>query len=298
MRAGDFLLLMVICLLWALNNVLSKIVIGGWHVPPLFFAAVRFAVVALATLPWLIPMPRPRWRIVLIGLLMGAGSFALLFVAFQTISPSTAAVVIQLGVPITTIMSVLMLGERIRLRRGIGIALTLAGVLLVVWDPNGLALSMGLWFVIASAFAGSLGAVLIKQLSTVAPLRFQAWVGLVSFAPLALGSAMFEEGQRASVVSNGWALVWAVLFSALVVSVIAHTAYYSLIQRYEANLIAPLTLMAPIAQIAFGVMLTGDQLSTRMVVGAGVALLGVLVIALRARSASTPAMALLAERER
>ena len=78
------------------------------------------------------------------------------------------------------------------------------------------------------------------------------------------------------------------------VSVVAHTAYYALIQRYEANLLAPLTLMTPLATIAFGVMLTGDRLDGRMIAGAALALLGVLVVALRARDGGG---ALLAERE-
>jgi O-acetylserine/cysteine efflux transporter len=293
MRARDFLILMLVCLAWGYSNVLSKIVVGQWHVPPLFFAAVRFAVVVLATLPWLWPMPRPRWRVAAIGLLMGAGNFALLFIGLQTASPSSAAIVIQIGVPFTTLLSIVLLGERIHLRRGIGIALTLAGVVLVVWNPNGVALSAGLWFIVGAAFAGSLGAVMMKQVEDVAPLRFQAWVGVVSCLPLAIGSALFERGQWAIAVAVGWPFVAAVLFAALVVSVVAHTSYYALIRRYEANLLAPLTLMTPLATIAFGVALTGDHLDGRMVAGAALALLGVLVVAMRAR----PKTALLAERE-
>ena len=293
MRARDFLILLLVCLAWGYSNVLSKIVVGQWQVPPLFFAAVRFAVVVLATLPWLWPMPRPRWRVATIGLLMGAGNFALLFIGLQTASPSSAAIVIQIGVPFTTLLSIVLLGERIHLRRGIGIALTLAGVVLVVWNPNGVALSAGLWFIVGAAFAGSLGAVMMKQVEDVAPLRFQAWVGLVSCLPLALGSALFEHGQWGSAIALGWPFVAAVLFAALVVSVVAHTSYYALIRRYEANLLAPLTLMTPLATIAFGVALTGDHLDGRMIAGAALALLGVLVVAMRAR----PKTALLAERE-
>ncbi|MCD2317425.1 EamA family transporter [Sphingomonas sp. IC-11] len=293
MKLRDFLLLVLICLVWGYSNVLSKIVVGNWGVPPLFFAAVRFAVVIAATVPWLLPMPRPRWRILVIGLLMGAGNFALLFIGLQTASPSAAAVVIQIGVPFTTLLSIVMLGERIHWRRGLGIALTLAGVLLVVWNPEGVALSAGLWFVVGAAFTGSLGAVLMKQVEDVAPLRFQAWVGLVSFLPLALATALFEQGQWTSASAIGWPFVGAVLFAALVVSVIGHTSYYGLIRRYEANLLAPLTLMTPLFTIAFGVMLTGDRLDLRMVAGAMLALAGVLVVALRSR----PESPLLAERE-
>lgn len=293
MKVRDFLLLVLICLVWGYSNVLSKIVVGTWGVPPLFFAAVRFLVVIAATLPWLLPMPRPRWRILVIGLLMGAGNFALLFIGLQSASPSAAAIVIQIGVPFTTFLSIVMLGERIHWRRGLGIALTLAGVLLVVWNPDGVALSAGLWFVVGAAFTGSLGAVLMKQVEDVAPLRFQAWVGLVSFLPLALATALFESGQWSSAAAVGWPFVAAVLFAALVVSVVGHTSYYGLIRRYEANLLAPLTLMTPLFTIAFGVMLTGDRLDMRMVAGAMLALAGVLVVALRSR----PQSALLAERE-
>lgn len=293
MKVRDFLLLVLICLVWGYSNVLSKIVVGTWGVPPLFFAAVRFLVVIAATVPWLLPMPRPRWRILVIGLLMGAGNFALLFIGLQSASPSAAAIVIQIGVPFTTFLSIVILGERIHWRRGLGIALTLAGVLLVVWNPEGVALSAGLWFVVGAAFTGSLGAVLMKQVEDVAPLRFQAWVGLVSFLPLALATALFEQNQWSSAAAVGWPFVAAVLFAALVVSVVGHTSYYGLIRRYEANLLAPLTLMTPLFTIGFGVMLTGDRLDMRMVAGAMLALAGVLVVALRSR----PQSPILAERE-
>ena len=73
------------------------------------------------------------------------------------------------------------------------------------------------------------------------------------------------------------------------VSVLAHTLYYSLIQKYEANLISPLTLMTPLATIAMGVVFTQDVFDLRMAFGTAVALAGVLVIALR----PSQAMALL-----
>lgn len=279
MSLRDFLLLVAICLIWALNNVVSKLVVGLWGVPPLTYAALRFGIVMLCTLAWLRPMPRPAWRIVAVGLLLGCGSFALLFMALRTVTPSAAAVVGQAGVPITTLLSIAILGERIHWRRALGISLTLAGVLIVLWHPD-LSFSSGLLLVLASAFSGSLGAVLMKQMEDISPLRFQAWVSLTSTA-LLVPAALTERGDWGHLAEVGWPFVAALLFSALVVSVFAHTFYYMLIARYEANLLAPLTLITPLATIGLGVAITGDSLDTRMLVGSAIALIGVLIVAVR-----------------
>ena len=281
MALRDFALLVLVCLIWATNNIISKFVVADLAVPPLFYAAVRFALVAAITCRWLIPAPRPRWRLIVVALLMGGGNFALLFIGLQTATASAAAVVIQLGVPITTVLSMVMLGEQVRWRRGIGIALTLLGALAVMWDPGGFVVSTGLLFVVAAAFLGSLGAVMMKQMQGVRPLQFQAWVGFASVWPLAALSLIVEPGAVQAAVAAGWTFVAAVVFSAVVVSVLAHTAYYGLIQRYEANLISPLTLMTPLATIGLGVVLMNDPFGPRMVIGTIVALAGVLIIALR-----------------
>src|SRR3546814_17508931 len=102
----------------------------------------------------------------------------------------------------------------------------------------------------------SAGAVLMKQVDGVTPFRFQAWVGLVSKTVRTAGSILLEDGQWTAASANGWPLVAAVLFTALIVSVGAHSVYYHLIDRYEANLLAPLTLMTPLATIGLGVLIT------------------------------------------
>lgn len=287
MNLRDFLLLIAICLAWALNNIISKVVVSTWHIPPLLYGALRFAIVALATLPWLRPMPRPSWRILTVGLLMGGGTFALLFIGLKIVTASEAAVVSQAGVPITTLLSIVMLGERVHWRRALGITLTLAGVLIVVWQP-GFAISKGMLFVLAAALCGSLGAIMMKQMDEIAPLRLQAWVGLTGVAVLTPLTLLLDRSEWHFVAAAGWPLIGALLFSALIVSVLAHTAYYRLIQRYEANLLAPLTLITPLATIALGIAITGDQLDAKMIVGTGIALLGVLIVALRRTGAPIP----------
>lgn len=280
MNPRDFLLFVLICLVWASNNVLSKVLVSHWQVPPLFYTALRFGIVLLCTLPWLRPVPRPLWRIAMLGVLMGGGNFALMFIALNWVSASEAAIVVQTSVPMTTLLSIVMLGERIRWRRTLGITLAFAGVLIVMYQP-GFTISAGMLLLLASAFCGSLGAIMMKQMGEIAPLQFQAWVALMGVVVIAPFSLVFEPDALAHTVSVGWPALAAVLYSALVTSIFAHTAYYFLIAKYEANLVSALTLMTPLMTIAMGSVLINDPIDTKMIVGTVIALTGVLIIALR-----------------
>jgi O-acetylserine/cysteine efflux transporter len=282
MAPRDLSLMILVCFLWAAHTIVSKIVVSGMEIPPLFYAAIRFGIVAVLALPWLLPAPRPRWRILLVGFLMGGGGFALFFLGIKTASPSSAAVVSQLGIPITALLSLLMLGERIDGKRALGIVLTFTGGVIVMWDPDGgFPLSGGLLLVLASTCIGSLAAVMMKQIKGVRPLQFQAWVGLASVMPMVLLTSAFETGQAVKAMEAGWAFVGALLFSALVVSLLAHTIYYGLIGKYPANVIAPLLIMNPLLTVALGILVTGDRFDARMAVGTGLALCGVLIIVLQ-----------------
>ncbi|WP_201829946.1 DMT family transporter [Microvirga zambiensis] len=298
MALRDFLLMILVCFVWAAHTVVSKLVVSDLEIPPLFYAAIRFGIVALLAIPWLLPAPRPRWRILVVGFLMGGGGFALFFLGIKTASPSTAAVVSQLGLPMTTLLSVFMLGEKIFWRRGLGIVLTFIGGVIVMWDPgSGFPLSLGLILILGSALTGSLAAVMMKQIGGVRPLQFQAWIGMASVVPLTALTLSLETGQISKATEAGWTFVAALLFSALIVSLIAHSIYYGLIGKYPANLIAPLTIMNPLLTVVLGILVTGDQFDGRMALGTSIALCGVLIIALR-RNHVMPLAALVWDRFR
>lgn len=281
MALRDFALLMAMCVVWAVNNIVSKYVVSTLDVPPLFYAAARFAIVAVCLIPFLRPAPRPLWRLVLAAFLMGGGNFGLMFVGLKYSTPSSSAVVLQLGMPATLVLSMIFLGERIRWRRGLGIVLTLAGVLTVMWNPEGVKLSGGLMLVAGATLMSAVGVILTKQIEDIRPIAFQAWVGAVSVLPMAALSAWLEPGQLAIALHAGWTFWAALVFSAVVVSLGAHTAYVTLLQRYEANLISALVLVTPLMTIGLGVAVLHDPFGPRMLLGSLLALGGVLIIALR-----------------
>lgn len=284
MNFRDFVLLFVICLVWGLNVVLTRWVVADQAIPPLFFAGIRFLGVGLCLIPFLRPRPESLRMMVLISLFIGSLHFALLFMGLRYADASAAAVTSQLGVPFSTLMSMAFLGETIGWRRGLGIMLAFAGVVLIALDPAGFNVSFGLLFIVASAFIGSAGGILMKRVKPMSALQMQAWVGSLSFAPLLLVSFFAESNQMNSYISAGWPVWLATGFAVLGVSIFGHGAFYTLIKKYDISLITPLTLMTPIWGVIFGITLLGEPITARLVLGAAISLAGVFIIAIRGNS--------------
>lgn len=273
-------LLMLINLLWSLNVVVSKIAVDDLGVPPIFYAFARSVLVVVALLPLLRPVPRELLRVMAIGLAISGGSFALLYVGLQTASPATAGVVGLAGAPLTVIFAILFLGERVRWRRALGIALAFGGVLIAVSSPTALEASGGVALIFAAALMGALGTVFVKQLD-VSSVRLQAWAGVASVALLLPLTLATETGQLSSIAAAPLESGACLVFAGVVVSVGAHSAYFWLLQRYDTNQVAPLTLVSPLFTVLLGAWLTNDAVGTQLVVGGLLALGGVAIIVLR-----------------
>ncbi|MEL6857272.1 MAG: DMT family transporter [Pseudomonadota bacterium] len=283
MNFRDFILLAAVCFVWGLNLVVTRWVVADAGVPPLFFAAMRFAGIALVLIWFLRPIPKNLGTLFLIAMGMGAVHFALLFLGLANAEASSVAVVGQLGVPFSTLMSMAFLGEIVGWRRGLGIMLAFAGAILIAVDPNTFTLSIGLLYVVFAAVVASGAGILMKRMPSISALQMQAWIGLFSFAPLFAVSGLFEGDQNGwgAFIEGGW-LVWAATaFAVLGVSVFGHGAFYSLIKKYDISLLSPLTLMTPVWGVVLSIVLLGEVLTLQLVVGAAISLGGVFVILVR-----------------
>lgn len=280
--ARDLALLILINLIWGYNLIASKVGVGEF--PPMLFTALRFAIVALVLLPFLRLRRGEMGPLVVAAVMSGGLHFGLLFVGLaMSESMSSVAIAGQLGVPFTTLMSIVFLGEVVHWRRWLGITLAFVGVMVIGLDPLVFQFWPGLALVVLSAFIGSIGLMAVKKLLGWKPLELQAWFAVISAPLLFVLSFAFETGQPEAVMSATWRGWAALAFTALVASLIAHTGYYYLVQRYPVTSISPLTVLSPVFGVYFAVTLLGDDLSNRMILGAVMALTGVFIVALRER---------------
>ncbi len=280
MTAPHLGVLLGINLIFGFNLIASKYGMG--QLPPLFFTALRFALVAAVLWP-LLRLPRPQLGLILqVALAVGVLHFGLMYLGLALADDvSTVAIALQMVVPFTTLLSIVMLGERVGWRRTLGMALAFGGVMLIAFDPRVMGYLGALVLVLLGGLAMAFGTILMKRLSGVKPLELQAWIGVVGAPALLLVSLVVERGQLEAARSAA-PLVWlAVAFSALGASVIAHGALYWLIQRYEVSLISPLMLLSTVFSVVFGVWLMGDVLTPAILLGGVATLAGVAVIAVR-----------------
>jgi O-acetylserine/cysteine efflux transporter len=276
----DLLLLIGMNLIWGLNLIASKVGVGQF--PPIFFSALRFGSLALFLVPMLRIHRGQMTNLFAAAMLTGPAAFALLFAGiFLTEDAATVAVATQMSVPFSTLMSVLFLGETIRWRRIMGIVLAFAGIVIISFDPRVFAYWEGLALVVCSSFVSSLGLIFLKRLNGIKPLELQSWIALAG-GTILLGLSFILEAGHVSAVRNATWVGWgALLFTTVMSSLIAHTAWFYLVSRYPVTSLSPLTLLSPLFGIFFGVTLLHDQLTARMLAGGAVTLIGVLIVVLR-----------------
>lgn len=272
--------LILINLIWGLNLIASKI--GVARFPPIFFTALRFLSIVVLVFPML-RLHRGQMRYLLAGTaFIGPVAFALLFVGLRKAEDaSTVAIATQMGVPFSTLLSVWLLGEKIRWKRRLGIALAFGGVVIIGFDPRVIEYWEGLALVVVSTFFASLGLIYIKRLKGIGPLELQVWTAIIGAPVLLLVSFALETGQWSSVLTAGWAGWGALAFTVLMSSLVAHTGWYYLISRYPVTSLSPVTLLSPLFGIFFGVTLLHDQLTARMLIGGAITLVGVLIVVVR-----------------
>ncbi len=278
----DLAFLVLINLIWGFNLISSKVGVGEFQ--PMLFTAMRFALLALLLVPFL------RWRrgqmgpMVVAAVMSGALHFALLFAGLgMSDSMSSVAIAGQLGVPFTTLMSIVFLNEVVRWRRWLGIVLAFAGVMVIGLDPVVFRSWPGLALVVLSAFIGSIGLMAVKKLSGWSAIEIQAWFSLISAPLVIVFSLLFETGQQEALAAASWEGWAALAFTTLLASLVAHTGYYYLVQRYPVTSVSPMTVLSPVFGVLFAITLLDEALTTRMMMGAVMALTGVFIVALRER---------------
>lgn len=282
MTGRDFIILMLCCLGWGGNFVLSAWVVGANPVPPFMLALFRAGFVLLLMGVFLFrPLPQKFGRLLLVSLCVGPLHLGFLYTGLQSAPASAGSIISQSLIPISTILSVLFLKERIGWVRSVAITVSLLGVMIMVYEPGALSIDMGLVYLLLAYLALAVGSVFMRTIPDIDWRQYVAWTAVLVFGLSLLATSLFETGHSAAWEQAGWKLIVVALYAALFVSVFAHGQYFRLLQRYEVSQVIPLTLLTTLWACLLGVLLLNETLYPRYIIGAMLILPCVWVIARR-----------------
>jgi O-acetylserine/cysteine efflux transporter len=262
---------------WGLNFIAGKI--GAELFQPLFFTALRFLFLLILMLPWLKPAPGHMMPLLRVAFLLGVLHFGMIFIGLNAGGNiASIAITTQLYVPFSAILASVFLREKISLVSICSIAVAFGGVMVIGFDPIVFNHLDAILWVAGAALVMAMATILMRQCPNLGVFRLQAWIAVVALPSLLLLSAIFESGQSEIVAEVAILDFWSPLYSAVGASIIGHGMVYYLLGRYPVSIVTPLLLPTPIIATFLGVLIFGDVLGWKMIVGGAMTLIGVLML--------------------
>ncbi|MDB5509675.1 MAG: putative amino-acid metabolite efflux pump [Hyphomicrobiales bacterium] len=272
------LLAVAVMAVWGTNFVVIKSALE--HLPPLFFATLRFALVVVPA-AFFLRRPNVPWReLAAYGVLIGAGQFGLLYMAIDgRISPGLASLVVQTQVFFTIGLVMFIDGERLKPFQYAALGLAVAGLATIGWHTDGTTTIPGLVLVLLAALSWSLGNLVARCAGRVDMLAYVVWGSMFSAPPL-LAMSLLVEGWPA--IARGFveADVWtwlAVAWQSVGNSLFGYAAWGWLLARYPAASVSPMALLVPVFGIAASAFWLGEDLPVWKLTAAALVLGGLAV---------------------
>jgi O-acetylserine/cysteine efflux transporter len=279
MSHRDSLLAALVATVWGFNFVVIDWGMGG--VPPLLFAAIRFAAVALPAC-FLVPRPQAPWRVVAaVGAFMSLGQFGFLYVSMHAgMPPGLAALVLQAQVVLTIVIAAGVLRERPTIAQASGVLLGAVGLVVVGLGRGGHVSTAALLLCLGGALSWAIGNVVSRAARlTGGGLSLTVWSALVVPVPLLALSLAIDHpaGVAAGLDAFGWHAALSTLYTAGLSSILGYAVFNTLLARNPPSAVVPWVLLAPVVAAATAWPLRGEVPNDAELAGGALLIVGVLV---------------------
>ena len=284
-RLSPYLLLTLTPLFWAGNFVVGRAIRND--VPPIALAFWRWAIAALLLLPfawphlrgrW--PLIRRQWRSLTLFSVLGVVCFNVFAYLGLQYTTATNGVLLNSAIPILIIaLNAIFLGNRPTPMQATGVALSLAGVLVIVAQGDialfsALTLNAGDVSVLAAVLAWAVYTILLKQrpmdLHPLAFLAVLTIIGVIVLLPLYLmelasGRHLILSGKAAM------ALAYVAIFPAL----LGYVFWNRGVAAVGPNRAGLFIHLMPVFGTLLSVLLLGERPKLFQIAGIGLIFMGI-----------------------
>jgi drug/metabolite transporter (DMT)-like permease len=284
MRAADWLLLILLSMLWGATFFFVAVALEA--LPPLTLVTARVALAAALLAPLVmmagfrLPSTSSAWRAyVVLALLNNVAPFTLMTYG-QTQIASALAAVLNATTPLFTLLIARMFaGEALSAAKLAGVGLGIAGVA-VLMGPAALGLdtasAIGMLAILAGAMSYGFAALWMRRLRGTPPLVSAAAQLMCSTVMLAPVSAYVDRFWTLPV--PGPAAIGAVLGLAAFSTALAYVVFFRINATAGPTNVMLVTLLIPVTATALGVLILGEALAPNQAAGALIIASGLVVI--------------------
>ncbi|UWU89128.1 DMT family transporter [Bradyrhizobium sp. CB1015] len=272
--ARDWSLLAALSILWGGSFFFNGAALRD--LPPLTLVFLRVALGAATLLPLLraygigFPKSWAGWApFIAIGLLNNVIPFSLIVIG-QTFIPSGLASILNATTPMFTVIVMIAAGEEaLQMRRLAGVALGLAGVILLRgWGfetrpGQGFGILLCLGGALSYGFAALAARRLLKDAAPLGTATFQLMASTVMMAVVA--GVVEQPWQLPTPRLTTW---FAVLGLAALSTALAYIVFFQVVRRSGASNVMLVTLLIPVTAILLGWLVLGEPISGREIAGA------------------------------
>jgi len=274
--------------IWGSGFLATKI--GLQYAAPFTFLTLRFLFGIACMLPIVLIM-RPRWpasradlgHVVVAGLLMHAMHLAgSHYTQYLGVSAGITAVLLSVQPLLTALIASRWMGEQLSARQWLGIALGLAGVVLVVWHKIDVReMTPGsLLAVIVSLLGVTAGTLYQRVFCPLVDLRMAALVQFIVAAAVLAPLAWLIEDFK---VNWAWPMLGAIVFLVIGASILAVSALHTLMRHGEATRVTSLLYLTPIFAVVLELAMFKVVPSALSVIGIAITCAGVALVAWKRR---------------
>jgi drug/metabolite transporter (DMT)-like permease len=274
-------------LVWGGGYLATKV--GIQYAAPFTFLSLRFAFGLACLAPVLLWM-RPSWpatprefgHVVAAGLLMHACQLSgTHYAQYLGLSAGVVAVILASQPVVTALVARRWMHERLAPRQWTGVALGLAGVLLVVWHKIDVReMTLGALAALVIGLTGVTAGTLYQRVfCPTVNLYSAAWIQFAASLLVLLPLAFAFVGAR---VAWDWRLAAAIGFLVIFASIFAVNALHTLMRRGEATRVTSILYFTPIVAVALEYLMFGVAPSALTWAGIAVTCLGVALVTARA----------------
>jgi len=266
------LLLVLLALVWGLSWPIMKIAldeIGVFTLRVLGFSLSALSLFALIRLQGRSPaIPRGvAWLHVAAASLFNVIGFALFSSFAQLAAATSRVVIINYSMPIwASLMAWLLLGERVTARVGIGLALCVAGLSVLIYPVAVAQSAVGLLLALGCALCWAAGTIYMKWARIAGDLlAITAWQIAIGAAVMSAGFLLFQGIPAPSPVSLQ--AVLAVLYNGLIGTGFAYILWFAIIERLPTATAALGSLATPVVGVGSSMLMLGERPTTADTIG-------------------------------